>query len=779
MLLLSFVAAFQVTAQPTLRVQVKDRESGEPLAFAHLVFNDNPKMATLTDVDGRFVYRQQDLQRATCSYVGYRTETFAIKGNEVVLFLTRETQALEDVYIGPGVSRATQIIQKTIANKKKHHPDHLNAVRYKSYNKVTFDFMYYKNKRDSLAVSEKFKNSRLLLMESLTERKYMRPGLTEETITATRVSGFERPDFAALATDLQPFSFYEETIPLFNVHYLNPIANRSPSKYHYTLTDEYTHDADTVFVIAFKAKPGKSFDALKGVLYINSNGYAVQNVLAEPEVRSKVNIKIQQQYQRIQNHWFPEQLHYTLMVDDYPNPGIGLYSEGKSYLSQVAINPTLKRSEFSTLAVKLAPSAAKLDTLSWAKQRPIPLSAVEKNTYTTLDSLGKAMHFDRYLSLTEKLLQGRIPLGFVDLDLDKSLKYNQYEGLRLGIGLRTNERLSNRFAVGGFAGYGTQDTAWKYGAMLQTKPAPQSTLAFSFEHDLTEMGSYGLRSIRNWYALRDFLGYRYDQVKKYGIDWTFSPVRFVDLSICISQSDVVPKYEYLSVDQTHRGYSITSASLFLQYAFGQKRVQSFGGIFSTPTDYPVVRAWVEQGFKGALDSNFGYLRVEGSVSQKFHSAWGTTDYVLSGGYIDGTVPGSRLFTGHGAYDPNMVVVVKDHFQTMRPYEFLSDRFAQCYVSHHFGTVLRRGFFMPELALSHRCGWGNLTKMAPYVPFGYKTMDQVYLEAGLQLQNLLKLNVRNLGYLGLGVAGFYRYGAHALDRTGDNLAVKLALTYSVR
>src|SRR5690606_1962654 len=158
------------------------------------------------------------------------------------------------------------------------------------------------------------KDSPLFIMESVSERKFIAPDISEEIVIGTKVSGFQNPSFASLATDLQPFSFYKDNIKLFDIQYLNPISKGSLKKYRFKIEDTLFQNKDTVYIISFQPQKNKNFEGLKGSLYISTNKYAVQNVIATPFEKGKIDIKIQQQYTFVDNkYWFPEQLNYALM----------------------------------------------------------------------------------------------------------------------------------------------------------------------------------------------------------------------------------------------------------------------------------------------------------------------------------------------------------------------------------------------------------------------------------------------------------------------------------
>jgi hypothetical protein len=149
----------------------------------------------------------------------------------------------------------------------------------------------------------------ILMMESFTRRIFLHPNRSRETVLGTKISGFRDPNFASLATDIQPFSFYSDLISLKLTDvkdYLNPIANGSIGRYSYLIEDTLYDKTDSIYVISFRPMKGKTFHALKGVLYINTNGYALQHVIAEPADEGLWKIRIQQQYRLVDGRrWFP------------------------------------------------------------------------------------------------------------------------------------------------------------------------------------------------------------------------------------------------------------------------------------------------------------------------------------------------------------------------------------------------------------------------------------------------------------------------------------------
>ena len=67
---------------------------------------------------------------------------------------------------------------------------------------------------------------------------------------------------------------------------------------------------DTTFTIFYRPRLGKTFSGMTGHLYINTNGYAIEKVIAEPYKDSTgITLKIIQEYDLIDGKkWFPSKL---------------------------------------------------------------------------------------------------------------------------------------------------------------------------------------------------------------------------------------------------------------------------------------------------------------------------------------------------------------------------------------------------------------------------------------------------------------------------------------
>ena len=96
-----------------------------------------------------------------------------------------------------------------------------------------------------------------------------------------------------------------------------------------------------------------------------------------------------------------------------------------------------------------------------------PLTARDSAVYRMIDSLERADERDKAMRSMEAFISGNISYLIFNIDYRRFLNYNPHEGLRLGLGLSTNQKLASFFSLGGYFSYGIKDEDWKYGSFIQ------------------------------------------------------------------------------------------------------------------------------------------------------------------------------------------------------------------------------------------------------------------------------------------------------------------------
>jgi len=786
-----------ISAQTNISGKIVDANNLEPLAFVNIIFDDLQQLGAVSDIDGNFnIVSPKDIENLTFSYVGYEQKTVSINSfemtEEVKILLTPTSLSLREVVVLPGENPANRIIKAVIENKKNNNPSLYPSYKCNIYNKIIYDYQVkpiYKNAElDSakLKLDNDLKGGHVFVLESITERKAIAPDLIEDKVVANKMSGFSDPIFAALATDVQPFSFYDDYINLYDGNFLNPISQGSLNKYNFYIEDTLFQEKDSIFILSFKPKPNKNFEALKGLLFINTNKYALQNVIAEPYENGLVAIKIEQEYKLVDNHWFPAQLNFESCINVFGAKELEMKISGKSYIDQVTINSGLEKTDFSTDFLVIDEKANQREATYWQNNRATPLSDREKTTYLVIDSIGKKYNFDGYLSILEKLSIGKIPVNFIDINIPETFIYNKYEGFRLGINAATNEKLFKRFYVSGFYGYGLKDKANKYGfgAGLNIHSEKELWLSYNYQKNLRELGNTELNSYANtMYDPRVIIGYKMDEILQNKISLEARLFKYAKLKVSYKNTEVLQLYDnvYNGLEQENSDYKYTDINVSLRFAFREKLTKIKNQRVSLGTTFPVCYLSYTKGLKDQLGGELNFNKFELAIEDDFRIRnLGLTKIRIEGGYIDTSLPYGLMFTVKGSKEELIQYLVPNYFQTMLPYEFISDQYVNLFFSHNFGSLIfKTKKFKPQIIVHQNIGWGKLSNQAKYDLIDFSTKEKGFFESGLQLNNLIRFNYFKIAYIGIGMGAFYRYGPYANNELKDNVSLNFNLTMTTR
>ena len=196
---------------------------------------------------------------------------------------------------------------------------------------------------------------------------------------------------------------------------------------------------------------------------------------------------------------------------------------------------------------------------------------------------------------------------------------------------------------------------------------------------------------------------------------------------------------------------------------------------------PVFSISYKRGINLFNSQSFQYSRLESTLDLiAYKGRLGQSNFRLAAGFIDRSVPYSLLFTSEEGSKNNLIpLVINNTFQTMGPYEFLSDKYVNLFYSHNFGSLLfKLPKFKPQFVFVQNTGWGTLNDPSDQ-GIDFKVKDKIYLESGLLINNLIRFKLLNIYYIGFGAGTFYRYGYYTLVNTLDNFALKLSVTISLK
>lgn len=799
------LSVFGAEAQTVLKGKVVEKVTKLPVPFATIIYsNHSHTSGVIADVNGEFIINDAVVDQITVSCVGYRSYVMPIAQplprTGIVVELETAVVQMRELVVTPAGNPALPLIRKAVENRKKNDFEQYPNYSYRCYFKTILDARLSGDTavKDSsrIKIKQRIAKRAPFISESvlLSRKKDKR---SESRIIAQTTSGVKDPLFAQSFVTVfhHAVSFYKNSISLFEtpinddravVEYQGPLSDNCIDSYTYELEDKYTTATDTVFVISFHPKKGSTFNGLKGKMFISSRAYAIKHIVVEPAETGLISFKFRQDYNLVQGKWFPTDLNEEITW---------LNSRGK-YKSVIKpvyiIRSSIDSIRFAAEGARIGFEKVYVDKSSLKNSEQIlatvrcdTLSQRELNTYRYMDTIGRKYNFDKWARLYPALMNGRIPLKYVDLDINSLLNYNRYEGERPGLGLVTNDLLSGVFSAGVHAGYGFRDKELKYGAHLAVmlNRYHELQLRLSYSNDLREAGtemSALTPSLTVSDYFKSYLGERYDKLIQKKLTATLRPLPYVMLGISVSSNKYMSLFDYTYKSATPTAFRTDEIVFSLRYAPGEElgsvgsyRIVNYSGNPVLNFDY-----------SRALDlfgkSDYHFQRIEASLDfTAYNGKLGQSDFRLMTGYIDRNLPYELMFTGEGSKNNSIPLLIKNSFQTMKPYEFLSDKYLHLFYSHNFGSLLfKTPKFNPQFILVQNTGWGSLRNPS-YYGIDFRTQEKIYLESGLVINNILKINYLNIVYLNLGAGGFYRYGSYRNHLLQDNIAIKCSLTLSLK
>jgi Family of unknown function (DUF5686) len=761
------------------KLQILDQNTNQPVSFANVRTLDG-KHGMTSDIDG-YVKFDENYKSLIISHVNYKTQQFNAPFTEKIYLLPKQNDLLEIVV--SSVNPAVRVIKEAVKNRELHNPKTLSSYTYYAYSRLYIDMEGGEEK-----LQKTLKNQHLFMSESRTKHDFLKPNREQETLLFHKTSGMENPLFASFLSSFQQFSFYDELIflRLTNRTYLNPISKNSWKKYYFDLQDTLINDTDSTFVIAFEPRENTTFEGFKGFLHINSDGYAIENISVEPvSVGALISFKMQQRYERVEKQWFPKQENLEIFQQGITTKDVLIKYSFKTYLSDIQIDKNLKKSDFSNLnRIVKSKSYVGEDTF-WNKYRSDSLSDKEINTYQFYQSMPvkRLKQVDKFMNAVEFLLSGYIPFRQFKIPINSLLRQNNYEGTRLGFGLRTGDNFSEKLAFEGYIGYGFKDKALKYGFLtnFRLKDA-RSFFQLSYKQDLIEPATIddGYRNLNiTDLRYRSFLTERMDSLQQIRLLFQTPISRKGRIQIGFSHELRNPTYHYQYVKNDaalgDSMYRNSAVNLGLRWAWGETFSQFNNTIYQSQKPRMILQIFAEKGIKDILNSDLNYTKLDINFQERFASRrFGTTSLSFTATKIWGDVPYSYLVNGlGGANKRTNNFATANLFQTMKLYEFTSDQQVSLIVKQNFGRFIpsKSIYFQPELVISQGVSYGNLQNPNTHKSIDIQTLDKGYFESGLTINKLLRIKYLDFMYITAGAGIFARYGAYALPNSADNLVFR--------
>ena len=776
--------------QQVIKGKVIDAKSKESLPFVHII---SAKAKAVSDIEGNYKLTVPASANAAdsveFSVIGYAKRKITFRDLAESPDVKMEKSAL-DLAVFTVVAKedpAYAMIRNAVKRRKDNDPEQLPQFRYRSYNKAYVDIDRSDEEIKQELDSSNFANAHFMMLESATEVTFEQPNKIKEKVLANRMSGFSNPLFSLQSNSFQPFSSYSAYLKFVDFDFLNPISPNSDGRYLFQLEDSTETPEGKAYIIAFQPRKNAAGNLLEGSLSLDADEWAIVTIQAKNSGEHNLaSFEIRQQYQKVNGHWFPEQSSSRYIFSESEPP---LWVISNTYIDSVTYN--FEPNRFGIANIEMSEEANKKSEAAWDPYRQVDLTEEESNTYKVYDTLDTRIlkAFDWTMSQSASLARGRLSIGKADFLLRHLLRFNQYEGLRLGIGLATNDKFIKWMSPEAYFAYGFRDKEIKYGGGLRFRIQPKREFEFyvGYENDVDEPGRSVNENMGGFMKIgeveRDLFIRFMNPYEAYRAELKYRPMR--DVRTTLSFRNERRTFERTNrTDASFEEYNLTTTEvgLLVEYNPGEALMMVGSSLVPQGISYPRFSLEISQAVDGLLDSEQEFTRAEFRAMHEINvRRLGAFQLFATAGKVwADQINEANLLLSRGIQgESELGIVAFGYFHTMPVYGFINDQYAQIGVAQNFGNPfgLEWSFSRPEIRLMYQAAIGNLETPTTFVPdLPRITMDRPYLEGGVLLDNILRLK-GSLYYSGFGIGVFYRHGYYELPTFGDNLAYAASFTIS--
>lgn len=760
---------------------VVDSVTQKPIPFALIKFR-NSTVGTRTDTLGYFeIVSRKATDSLEVSFTGYQTQIFVIpigEETEFTVHLNEKNKNLQTVIITPGENPAFEILRRVKKNKKFNNPEKLEAWECEVYNRIRIDA---NNMGDSTFDSRIFKNMEFvgdymdttgknslpsILSQSISDYYFKKDPVQEkEVIKALDVRGFNSIELGKFSGAMyQNVNIYKNHIDLFTKDFISPIADQGRTYYRYYLQDNDTLDGVPCYHLRFV--PRRKGDAVfDGDIWITDSTYAVKKVICKIGDDVNVNyvtaLEVEQSYSEVApGVW--------MVTEERMRGDFDAFSEWKKnrFIGGTVHKNTTRRNfkinepydfDFYVTDIEILDSAEKRDEAYWVEHRHVELNDKEAGVLEMIDSLKKNKRFRFYENALYLGYTGHWRAGPVEVGNIGSLyNFNQVEGHRFMLSLRSSNAFSRKVEISTFGIYGLNDKEFKYGASLRwkMKSDPRTMFRVNYKKRIEQLGiRASVGDVGSSFSTLFSLGPldKLTMVNSSSVslerDWridmrTFNKVEWRKF-IPLGNSD------YSRIDpvtgDTSQIASLTSFEVRNQimYTREEKFVNGQFDRMSLGSRYPIISLTHTWAFKGVLGSEYDFHRLDFVWTHRPKiGGLGKLEYTIYAGKIFGTVPYPFLNVHQGN---QTLYIQRSTMNLLNYYEFISDEWVGINFEHRLmGLILDRVPLIRRLKL--RSVWSAKMVVGRYnpkhnaellLPSYSNELRHPYYELSVGLENIVK------------------------------------------
>ena len=772
-------------------------ESGEPVAFANIIFKNSTE-GTTTDDNGNF-YMESDSSYETleASFIGYETQDFLLQSKvtyNIRITLLEGSQQLKEVIIYAGKrskknNPAVDILRKIWAKKRVNGLRMFKQYQYEKYEKVEFDL----NTIDSALMKKKiFKGMEFVFQDldtsRITGKTYLPIFLNEtfakvygdnttkvekEDVLGNKNSGFDNNQaIIAFVEDLyQDYDVYDNYLKFFDKSFTSPLSKTGIDTYNYVLRDSAFIDNKWCYNITYYPRR-KNELTFKGDFWVNDSTYAIKNINLEVTKSANINwvkeIYIEQDFDVVNDSVFLLKRDY--MLTDFSlrkkEDSKGVYGKRTTVFGDYEFDIEKPKDFYKTKSNAYDPLVMNRDSIFWENNRLEILNKDEQGIYQLLDTLKTVPKFKTFYNIASILGSGYVEIDKWNLDIGdvfSTFGYNNAEGLRIRGGARTYFGQNDPWRLEGYMAYGFMDQKVKHGFSAKWLLDKENRLIISGgnRRDVEQLGL-------SLTSTNDVLG---RSVASSAVFTVGSNDRLTNINLSTLNLEIEPIANF----RVRVGSSFRTLSSALPDAFNLDYVdpESPTGISSeirqfdvntlivyTPgkrtIGYGVERRSINdtystlllnytKGLDGFLESDFNYSKLQFSYSQPWQvGGFGRLYSTVEVGKTFGEVPLGLLNVVPGN---QTLFTIFNTFHNLDFYEFVTDTYTSVHLEHNFnGRLFSRLPLIRKWNLREFIGlrgvWGELSpeNIALSSPTNIPLqapIDKIYWEYSIGVGNIFK------------------------------------------
>jgi hypothetical protein len=791
--LIVLLFAFSLSAQTKVSGIVVDN-SNEPIPYANIFFKGS-QVGVVSNEDGRFyIESPQTYTALIVSFVGFpdkEVKLTKLVNYDFKIVLT-EGNALKEVKIFAGKTSkknnpALDILRKIWERRRKNGLKMFKQYQFEKYEKVEFDM----NTIDSAFMKSKiFKGMEFVFKNidtsSVTGKTYLpifineslsdfygdnETKKTKEILKANKNSGLGNGDGVNMfIKDLyNDFDIYDNYLNFFDKSFVSPLSRTGIDVYNYVLTDTAFIDNKWCYNIVFYPRR-KNELTFKGDFWVNDSTFAIKTINMAVTKSANINwvkdIYIEQEFEVLNDSVFLPTRDY--MMSDFAlrkkEESKGVYGKRTTLYRNFKFDDK-KPEKFYKEEVNFIDNEvyAKTDEY-WEENRFEKLNKDERKIYEMIDTLKTVKKFKRLYSLVSILGSGYIEIPKWHLDygpIFSTVGFNEVEGWRLRAGGRTYFGPNDAWRLQGYTAYGFEDNKFKYGMsgkwMIDKKN--RIILSGGNRRDVEQIGA-------SLTTTNDVLGRSYASS---GLFTTGANGKLTNINLSTLAAEIEPVknltfqlgFSYRTLESASDTFSLnyytddtftTTASevkqseLNLQVEYTPKRKTIGYGVERREVDSPYSRFFINysQGFKGFIDSDFDYQKIQLYYKQPIIiGPLGRSNFTMELGKTFGQIPLGLMSVvpGNQTY-----FIIQNTFSNLNFYEFVADEYATFQWEHNFnGKIFARIPGLRKLNLREIVGvrgvYGTVSDENEAINASglvYKAPEKPYWEYSAGIGNIFKV-----------------------------------------